>query len=136
VVCRVEAEAYDLFSTHALVMFGEKQMFSESAQDSRTQVMKNFVSVVDYHESPFRRGSTEEELTKKQAPDSEYVCNRWTDELRELLFTNNDNSLLRTRPYRFIDGRQFVSCRPWDHERDRRSVAESRIESTIEFRRP
>ena len=40
VICRVEAEAYDLFSSHAPVMFDEKQSFSESAQDWQTQVMR------------------------------------------------------------------------------------------------
>lgn len=32
-----------------------------------------YMSVVDYHQSPFRLGSSEEELTKKQAPESEDV---------------------------------------------------------------
>jgi hypothetical protein len=39
VICRVEAEAYDLFSTHAPVMFDEKQRFSESVQNWQTQVI-------------------------------------------------------------------------------------------------
>lgn len=33
VIHTVEAEEYDLFSIHALVMFDEKQWFSESGQN-------------------------------------------------------------------------------------------------------
>lgn len=40
VISRVEAKAYDLYSNHALVMFDEKQRFSESAQDWQTHVMR------------------------------------------------------------------------------------------------
>ena len=40
VICGVEAEAHELFSTQASVMFDEKQRFSESAQDWPNQVMR------------------------------------------------------------------------------------------------
>ena len=40
VVCRVETGAYDVFSTHAPVLFNEKQRFSESAQDWQIQVTR------------------------------------------------------------------------------------------------
>jgi hypothetical protein len=40
VICNVGAEAYDLSSNHALVVFDEKQRFSESAQDWQIQVMR------------------------------------------------------------------------------------------------
>ena len=39
VIRTVESEAYELCSKHSLVMFDEKQRFSESGQDLQTQVM-------------------------------------------------------------------------------------------------
>lgn len=48
VTYRVEAEAYGLSSNYTLVMFDEKQRFSESAQDWQTQVKgKRFTQTVD-----------------------------------------------------------------------------------------
>jgi hypothetical protein len=54
VIRRVKAEAHDLSSNNYLVMFDEKQRFSESAQDWQTQVMRKsfFTQTVESRVGP------------------------------------------------------------------------------------
>ena len=66
VIRRVESEAHDLSSNHSLVMFDEKQRFSESAQDWQIQVMRK----IFFSHRPWNR-----EWDRRSAAESESILN-------------------------------------------------------------